>query len=174
MQTNDNSSFVALILGGLLFAATTIPAAYAFDATGTWEGQYKCSESYDGVSSPYKTTGSVMEISQVGDEVRVDVDSGAYHYTGLIINDATKPARKAQTGLIGCTISQNPQGPESEIIRVRLTRETDNPSSVKGKIRGRSVYTGVFGGGERYVGDCTWKYKRTSLVDPGVGNCPPP
>lgn len=172
MQTNHKGFFVVFILGGLLFAAATIPAAYAFDATGTWEGRYKCSESFDGESSSFKEVG-VMEISQVGDELRVSVDSGEFRYTGLIINDANKPDRKAQAGLVGCTTTSSVVGlHESEIIRVRLTGQSNSPSNPNALLRGRSVYTGVWTDDEKYVGDCTWQYKRTSLADPGVGSCP--
>jgi hypothetical protein len=174
MQTNHNSSFVAIILGGLLFAATTIPAAYAFDATGTWEGSYKCTEFYDGYNSRYSED-PVLAISQVGDEVRVDVGEGEYFFTGLIINDGAKPDIKAQVGLVSCDSSGDPLDPKSEVIRVRLTRRTGQVGT-SAKFRGRSTYASNNGASNPWVGDCTWKYKRTSLVDPGVGSCssPPP
>ena len=169
MQTNHNSSFVAIILGGLLFAATTIPAAYAFDATGTWEGSWKCTGFYDGYLDRSSEDNSVIEISQVGDELRVDLDGGEYFYAGLIINDGTKPDKRAQTGLVACNTTNDSSAPTSEVIHVRLT----GGASVdpKAKFRGRSVYAGK--NGSPWVGGCNWKYKRTSRVDPGVLPCPP-
>ena len=172
MQTNHNSSVLAIIVGWSLFAATTIPAAYAFDATGTWEGSYKCTEFYDGYTTRFSED-SVLEISQVGDEVRVDLGDGEYSYTGLIINDATKPDIKAQIGLVSCDSSADPQDPASEVIRVRLTRKSVQVDTTA-KFRGRSTYVGNSGVSSPWVGDCKYKYKRTSLADPGVVGCAPP
>lgn len=135
-------------------AASTARAA---DLTGVWEGKQTCA-AFDGAKSRVKIEPSVLWVSQAGGSLNVEVE-GLFPYNGHVIDDASKPNR-GEAVLIACGSTED----GGEVGRFKVRTRPDNG---KGRIKGSSI----FGTSATFL-TCTWSYKRTSTLDPGVGTCP--
>jgi hypothetical protein len=152
------------ILAVLLLAST---AALAFDATGSWIGQWSCKE-FDGVKFTSKQKPSTLLITQSGSEVFADIDGGDYVHDGHAIDDAKKPAEKGEILLIECASDNDGANGFGEIVRAVVKA---NASKGTGSFSGTSVYQDA-GFGFAVFGTCKYKYKRTSTTDPNLTGCP--
>jgi hypothetical protein len=151
-------------LAALLLAS---PAAHAFDATGTWEGQWSCKE-FDGVKFTSKQKPSTLKITQNGSEVFTDIDNGGYIHDGHAIDDAKKPNDKGEMMLVDCVSDDNGADGFAEQIRVVVKV---NAAKGTGSLSGVSQYqdASLFGSS---FGTCKYKYKRISTANPNVTGCP--
>lgn len=155
---------IACALGVLLTAA---PAARAFDATGTWIGQYSCkSRDIDGKFT-FKAKPSTAFITQVGSAVRINLDS-EFFYQGTAFNDAKKPDEKGEVFVVECATDFDATTGFAETLRAAVKTK---PAKGTGSLSGLSVYQDLEDVGLPEFGTCKFKYKRVDTADPGVGGC---
>jgi hypothetical protein len=149
--------------------------AHALDATGTWEGKWRCRyfNSSTGSFVTQSNPTSTMKISQVGNDLNVEIDSQFFRYNGLIDASAADPDRGAAT-LISCntdlTLSQ--PGSYNELLSARFVTD---PTTGSGTFRATSTAQQM----NALAAVCHYVLERVSTVDPGVpdplqpGNCVP-
>ena len=154
----------ALATGLVLLALTAAPL-HAFQATGTWTGQFSCKD-FNGEKSTFKMKPSTTTISQSGVDVRAEID-GNFRYHGHFINDDKKPTEKGEIFLVQCGTDNDAGDDHSEMMRAVVKV---NPAKGTGTFSGFSILEGDFGDGHLF-GTCKFKYKLTGLPDPGVGPC---
>jgi hypothetical protein len=149
------------ILPGLLLIAG---AAWAVDLTGTYEGRRVCKqlEKSSGEKAKIKIA-PTMHITRVGDKLRMDLLPGL-HYEGTVIDDARVPATRAQAALVSCSPSQDASG-HAEVLHVEC--RGPGVDGVTLNMKGVSAYST-----SSHIGNCIWKYKRTSTANPNVSTCP--
>lgn len=129
----------------VLFAVPT----FALDVQGTWNGQMVC-KGFDGDKYVLKWENSVLKITQTGNAIVVDFNSGSYVYAGNAIPDI-EDATVGEIGMTLCTPGS------MEVGRASIRNE---------KLRGLSLWRDS----ESHE-TCKWSYKRVSTADPGV-TCP--
>jgi len=153
------SSIVALAL------LTVAPALHAFDATGTWHGKWSCTQ-FDGTKTTDGNKTSTMLITQTGDTLAINLDTGEFLYNGRALADVKKPTTQGEVVLVACDNDNIPcVGGLSEIIRAKVkTRE----NSFKATLRGVST----FEDNVPEVGTCKYSFKRDDQSDPHVAACP--
>jgi len=142
--------------------------AHAFDMTGTWEGKWTCRVQINGTPTTIANDDSVMQITQVGPIVHVDLDNGAYLYNGWAGADNDNPKRGAST-FVGCGTSPRVRF-DNEVISARVKAPT---GSNNGEFSGTSAYNSTDVGDIELGGICRYTFTRTSATDPGIGPCPP-
>jgi hypothetical protein len=152
------------LLTAVLLASS---AAHAFDATGTWEGQWSCKE-FDGVKFTSKQKPSTLRITQNGSEVFTDIDDGSYLHDGHAINDGKKPEEKGEMVLVDCVSDDNGADGFAEQMRAAVKV---NATKGSGSFKGVSVYQDVSLSGGSF-GTCKYKYKRIDTANPNVAGCP--
>lgn len=146
----------------LLAAAFVAVPAGAIDLTGTWQGNFNCTE-FDGVKFKFSEKGQVLLITQVGSAL--NVAWGTNPLAGIAIADAKKPDEKGAAAIVDCDTTTDLTAGYAELAN--LQAKVNRPKS-KGSLKGTSVYTGSGG----YVGQCKWSFKLINLSDPGVAGCP--
>lgn len=161
MKSVTRTAF-ALIL--LLIA----PPLHAFDATGTWEGQYSCKELDDGEKFTFKMKPSTLLITQSGSTVFSSLDGDSFHYDGFAIDDLKKPGEKGEILLVDCASDDDAGAGFAEMIRAVVKTK---PNKITASFSGVSVFQDVTPGFLTF-GSCKYKFKRTSLTNPNVGSCP--
>jgi hypothetical protein len=154
--------------GALLVLALTASPLYAFDATGTWAGQFSC-KNFDGTKSTFKMKPSTLLIAQSGSAVKASMTGAQLlFYSGSAIDDAKKPNEKGEILLIQCGTDDNAGVGLAEMIRAAVKAD---PNKGKGSFSGVSTAEGDFGGGYQFS-TCKYKFKRASTATPSVSDCP--
>jgi hypothetical protein len=140
---------------------------YAFDATGTWTGQFSC-KNFNGAKTTFKMKPSTLLIVQAGAAVKADIDGGNFLYNGSAINDAKKPDEKGEILMVQCGTDNH--GGQGFAEMVRLAVKT-NPGKGTGSFSGPSIIEGDFGNGYQFA-TCKYSFKRTGTGIPTVADCP--
>jgi hypothetical protein len=154
-----------LFAAGFALLALTAAPLHAFQATGTWTGQFSCKD-FNGEKSTFKMKPSTLLISQSGVDVRAELD-GNFRYHGTFQNDEKKPSEKGEMFLVLCGTDNNAGVDHSEMLHAIVKV---NPTKGTGSFSGVSILEGDFGDGHLF-GTCKFKFKLTGLPDPGVGPC---
>jgi hypothetical protein len=151
-----------LALVWLAAVLTASPAAGA-DLTGTWEGKLVCKRLDDEGRSREVDRFVDLEISQTGNQL-VAMDRFTRHFSGIVVDDASKPDRKGETALAACALGGTAGGGNS----LGVLRVTVDPVKGRGRIQGtlhhiitRSIFE-----------TCTWRFRRLDTADPAVPACP--
>jgi hypothetical protein len=147
----------------LLLTLTASPLA-AFDATGTWEGQFTC-KNFNGAKTNFKMKPSTLLISQSGTAVSADIDGGSFRYNGRAMDDAKKPAEKGEIFLVQCGTDNDAGVGFAEMVRLMVKTKAE-----KGSFNGLSIIEGDFGSGRQFA-TCKYKFKRTGTTNPSVPGC---
>jgi hypothetical protein len=71
-MTLKSVALLAAVSCGVLF---TVRSVHAFDLTGHWEGKWNC-KGFDGAKFTDRERNSSMNVTQVGNTLRVDLDGG--------------------------------------------------------------------------------------------------
>jgi len=157
--------FIAsLALAVLLAAPVTAGLEVDLDLTGTWFGEFKCTE-YDSEGKAKFVEESELLISQSDELLAIDWDSGSY--AGLAVSDAKKPTQRGTLSFIECDtdLDQANDFAEMSLLDAKIDREKG-----KGTIKGESNYN-VDGA---FIGECKWKFTLVSLDDPFADGCVAP
>jgi len=160
---------VALMAAALLGLGPRVATGQDFTVTGTWTGSISCKSFTAGLKETTKVA-PVMTVSQVGNEVGVQLDFGGgvfERYTGLANPDGKKPETKGELALIRCG-TDDVLGSEQSFDEIgRFTVATKAPPAVKASLKGTTVTARP-----ESVGTCKWKWTRTDVADPGLStNC---
>lgn len=153
----------------LCFAVTWSGAAVAasFDLTGHWQGKWTCLV-FDGTRSVDNNTTSTMAITQAGDALYVEMDSGAYRYNGKAIPDAVRPTVAGAAALIECDTDNQPaSGAEGELMRATIRL---NAAGTMAVLKAASIVEGPLDA--PFVGSCKYVYKRIDQINPNLTACP--
>ena len=166
------------------FSLTASTAAYAGvappvpDATGTWEGNVRCTEfeSAQGETEAARTVitaHGTLQIDQSGNELDARVDVSGTNFKGddltieadlcgYIVGKPFNPWRRG-VGAVGVPI-----GAQEVILSATLNEVRTYPENffgVSGHLAGRGPL--AFGdSGDYVVSDCKWHFKRTDEISP--------
>jgi hypothetical protein len=147
----------------LLVAASTAPAARAFDLTGHWAGKWNC-KGFDGSKFSGSEKHSTLTITQSGNTIAANIDGGgAFFYNGTPVPDTAKP-EKGEAVLLACPTANTLGSDEAEIVRAAVKTKV---GTFKATLKGTSVFADNF----PEVGTCKYSYKRVDTTDPAVGGC---
>lgn len=156
------------LLGAVVLLVVAPPVAHAFLLTGTWSGTLRCVERTPTVARNRATVEAVLEISQTGNAPGMRLTAGALvrDYAGVAVFDVRKPDVVGDASFAACGTGDVLTGVNfNEIVRFKVVADV---AKGKGKLQGESTYA-VDG----TVGSCKWRFKWTSIVDPGVPTaCP--
>ena len=155
------------VVRALLAVALAAPSVHAFDASGSWAGQYSC-KLFNGTSSQVKTNPSTLTIAQSGTSVVVSLDN-TVSYDGYAIDDLKKGTVKGAVFLTRCGTDNLPAQGNAEILRAAVKVSA---TAGTGTLAGVSVFDGDLGTGNgQQFGTCKYKYKRTSKTSPKLVGC---
>jgi hypothetical protein len=150
---------VALVLAAGLVGAASVEA---LDLTGTWQGQISCSGLTGAGDRDRFRVPNPVEITQVGDAIRVR-DAGAnLLYAGRVIEASSNPDAGIAM-FVGCP-TDNTLPPDSELVHARVT-----VTPARGKLTATGPFHDADNGGFFL---CRWSYTRVDTVDPAVPACP--
>lgn len=159
-------TIVGLLAATVALGGAVVPAAYAYDLTGSWVGKWSC-KGFDGAKFADGNAASTMVVTQTGNTLAVVIDSGEFRYNGAAIPDGAKP-EKGEGVLHQCGTTNVPlQVAESELLRVSVKTK---PGAVKATVKGISIFDNA--DGSPAVGTCKYTYKRIDVANPNVTGCP--
>lgn len=144
--------------------------ARGFDLTGQWAGKVACKGLGDGAKFAGKSD-VVADVSQSGRDVNVAFQGFSFLTTGSAIAvPSVKNPDKGELGFVACG-----NEPEPVFGVTGRAKVTTKPSKGTGTMRLVAIVAGKDLNGlgvADAVFTCTGTLKRTTTVDPGVGNCP--
>jgi hypothetical protein len=150
----------------LLAVAVLLGApAGAIDLTGTWVGDFKCTE-FDGVKTKQPDPGQTLQITQTGNALNVEW-GGASSFEGFAVADAKKPDNKGMAAIIDCDTTNDIASASTYGEMANLQLKVDRVKG-KGKLKGSSLYTSD---GDT-IGECKWKFTLINMADPSAPGCP--
>jgi len=157
-----HSSLLAAVSFAVLLFAVAPRSVHAYDLTGHWVGKWSC-KGFDGVKFTDAEKNSTMAVTQVGNTIRADLDTGFY-CNGAAIFDDKKPDEQGEVLLISCGTDNVPLNSPSEIVRASVRTKA---GTFKATFKGLSIYEDV-----NDMETCKYSYKRVDQADPNVPPCP--
>lgn len=159
----DKRRVSAVLVLALLCAAG--PAA-AIDLTGSWNLSGKCKGFLGTQVIKSGVDDIVVNVTQSG--TGLNVSAGGLAMSGVVAADSVDPDRAAVT-LATCGITSD--FTTLPVVNQLLNLSAKTGSGGKGTMRGRAFELSINDGGANGQ-SCTYKMKRTSVVDPVVAACP--